>query len=847
MSTHAHGTGLSAKDIPHRLQASLFHTTTNLQYHSTGLPMDSNALASQLTGLGAPPPGISNSTHMPNNGMSESFMNLLYRNAQLETELRIVKEQLAQAQQSTQYLLRLLSDSSNSQPALLSSNGANPQLDTIIPVARKDSVTEFLEKPKESVPAAPLVNFEGTDSLLDLNAVEAAAGSTEPTSQAHIHPRKLKPDSIGLGISQTHSSQSSFAMTTTEEATPSCNSANPSFRQQQQSGFTIRQSDGTSMFVPTPPMDNPLETPFRSMTSSEPPPILGHEHRSLAGKAFVWVEMTPEELTDVIARYAKEHPRHTAEEYRSYFEDVIRPAYLQQERERAQAREVLVKNEGVAQDIGEPSTNSSQSGGEEGSADKASSPEGESSGEPIKAQTMVDENSTVGEKVPPEVKDDVCSSEPANVASSTSVYASEGQSSEAHLTQTGSRFDGPTPSNGPRIEFDATAERFVAKELEAEASRDFAPEADLVLAAANVTPSTTVTSTPSTADYQPPRLYNPTALCDAKILQAEFQNRVPSRGRRHMDRSARPERHDSKAPGYPEGCVRPGFSNTAYTTYPNEVSDLFATAAEGDEHPQRTVLITNIPSSTTLLDVLSTIRSGQIFSSIFVDTRSMRTKPRISTATALVTFLHGRDALDFTKHSTEHPFSVQLLPTVSRPIHPSTESSTRILSISDPKNIWTPNEVVLRLIANGVPHPLKAESTTETPGLLLFHFASMAEARLAHHAISRDYTFFGNVEKGYFKDPCDSKPLPAHTGKVQVKDTSTPLTASQQHDEWQKQDGADGAEIAAEQTGLEAFHVNQSPLPKSQSSLPSPSPARTIPYSSGIHTKIPYQSIMFEG
>ncbi|CAK1368354.1 unnamed protein product [Cercospora beticola] len=823
------------------------------------LPMEFNALGSQLAGLGSTPHGSSNVIPVPHNGMSESFMNLLYRNAQLETELRLVKDQLAQAQQSTQYLLRILSESSNPQPAHNVDNSANPRLDTIFPVARKDSVTEVLEKPKESSPAAPLVNFEGTDSLLDLNAVEAAAGNTEPALQAHLHPRKLKPDSIGLGISQTNSSRSSFAMTITEEATPSSSFANPSVRQQQQQpGFTIRQSDGTSMFVPTPPMDDPTETSFRSMTSSEPLPILGHEHRSLAGKAFVWVEMTPEELTEVIARYAKEHPRHTAEEYRSYFEDVIRPAYHQQERERAQAREARGDNVSVAKDIGEPSTNSSQSGGEQEGAAEASSPENESSGEPIETQKLVDENPAVGEMVPPEVKGDVCSAELASVASRTSVQALEEKSSEALFTRAGPRSDEQTPPNGLGAEFDAIGGSLVAKELEFEASGDFAPEPELVLAAANVTPSTTVTSTPSTADYQPPRLYNPAALGDAKILQAEFQTRVPSRGRRHMDRNSRPERHDSKAPGYPEGCVRPGFSNTAYTTYPNEIPDLFAAAAEGDEHPQRTVLITNIPPSTTLLDVLSTIHSGQILSSIFVDTSSMRTKPTISTATALITFLHGRDALDFTKHSTKHPFSVQLLPTVSRPIHPSNGLQTRILSISDPKTIWTPNEVALRLIANGVPHPLKAESSPETAGLLLFHFASMAEAQLAYHAISRDYAFFGNVEKGYFADPCAKslatnedevesiKPLPLSTATDEVEDaahsSSTDSKSSSSSSATSQNDP--GINLKDTSTPTQPLQV---PEKNNVSNSQPPASTKSIPYSSGIHSKIPYQSIMFEG
>ncbi|PPJ51663.1 hypothetical protein CBER1_08762 [Cercospora berteroae] len=835
--------------------------------------MDFNALASQLAGRGSTPHGPSNAIPVPHNGMSESFMSLLYRNAQLETELRLVKEQLTQAQQSNQYLLRLLADSSNSQPAPLTNIGANLRLDTIIPVTRKDSVTEVTERPKEFVPIAPLVSFEETDSLLDLNAVEAAACNTEPTSQAHIHPRKLKPDSIGLGISEANSSRSSFAMTTTEEATPSFKSDNPSFRQQQQQqqpGFTIRQSDGTSMFVPTPPMDNPRETPFRSMaTSAEPLPFLGHEHRSLAGKAFVWVDMTPEELTEVIARYAREHPRHTAEEYRSYFEDVIRPAYLQQERERAQAREAQVESDSVAQDIGEPSTNSSQSGGEQEGAVEVSSAESESSGEPIETQTLVDENPAVGEKLPPEVKDDVCSPALANVARSTSVHLLKEQSAEGHFAQAGARSDETISPNGLRAESDASEGPLVVKEQGIEASRDCTPELELVTAAVKVTPSTTVTSTRSTADYQPPRLYNPNALSDAEVLQAEFQNRVPSRGRRHMNRNTRPERHDSKGPGFPEGCDRPGFSNTPFNTYPNEVQDLFATAIDRDEQPHRTVLVTDIPPSSTLLDVLSTIHSGQVFSSIFLDTSGMRTKPPIKTATALVTFLHGRDALEFIKHSTEHPFRVQLLPTISRPIRPSDGPQTRILSISDPKTIWTPNEVALRLMANGVPHPLQAESSPETPGLLLFHFASIPEAQSAYHAISRDYTFFGNVEKGYFADPCDNKPLTRRGNEVE-NTNPLPLSTATAANEVENTTPSNTPSPTSSSSSSSSTPLSQTPHqisdpdtsthrtqtsnPSSSHSLitcqpppPPPTPARTIPYSSGIHTKIPYQSIMFEG
>ncbi|KAF2212598.1 hypothetical protein CERZMDRAFT_84257 [Cercospora zeae-maydis SCOH1-5] len=790
--------------------------------------MDANTLASQLAQLGLTPHVSNTNTQVPHEGMSQSFMNLVYRNAQLETELRLVKEQLVQSHQSTQYLLGLLSGSSKADPQgdRIDNNALKFHCDTNTRGPRKDSVADVLEKAKECDPLAPLVSFEETDCLIDIDAPETAADNAKVMSQAHMPSQKLIKDTVGLGISQTNSSHSSFALTT-EEATPSSNFDNPTSGQQ--SDFTIRQSDGTVLVVPTPQVGDSFETPPRKMQSSDPYPFSGHEHRRLAGNAFVWVDMTPDELSKAIANWAKENPRHTAEEYRTYFEDIIRPAYHERARETAKARESPVKNQGVknqgaVQDNGESDAKSSQCGVGQGEVKSVSSPDSESSNEPPSGtQTLIDRRRPVGDTAVPEGKDDD-GGEPFPQA----------HSKQVELPAVDPESTNEAPPSSPSV-LSLRLSQTQGASLE---HSDSASEAEPVPVPA--------TGTQSTTDYQPPRLFNPTALGDAKALQADFRSRgPPSRGRRHVDRSTGSERHDSKASRYAEGGDRPGFRGTAYTAYPNTVEELFATPADGDHDSQRTVLVGNIPTSATLFEVLEAVRGGPVFSSIFVETTGMRTKPAIDTNTALVTFVRGGSARAFVKQSTRHPsstntFSVRLLPSTSRPIPARLLSDirqhhlTRILFINDTGQVWTANEVALQLIHDGVRHPLQAESHAEVPGLLLFHFASIAEAETAWFVVGRDHAFFGNVERGYFADPCgtpDADPDADVEGKEEQKQAVVSV---------------EEVEKGVEQSGDEMEDGQHEGDNNGQPEEVLPNPPR-MPYRDGIHTEVAYQSIMFEG
>ncbi|KAI5358528.1 hypothetical protein Slin15195_G109760 [Septoria linicola] len=770
--------------------------------------------------------------------MTPANMELLYRNAQLKTELRMVKEQLAQAQQSTQYLLQLMSSSAIAVNAHATrSEEPRHQYHENASAVRKDSVFDALGTSSETTSYSKLLNF-GVDEqpLLDDGAEEGIIDTPSLVPEAHVTEREHVRDSIGLGISHGISPDTSLALSSEGTTTSSSFSGNIATNQP---GFSIRQSNGAAVFIPTPTIGMTPESSFSSSASSEPLPFLGHEHRSLAGKAFVWVDMSPEELTDVVARYAREHPRHTAEQYRAYFEELIRPAYYQQEKEKEAARAAAIEVRGVKAGNVEA----------DGLVRPVQGSRLEVIGEPISSEPALEDNTSQLPAQDQEVIDALESVAGVVAADAVESLTEKSPQGLEHSMHADANFTSPlapesdalasetcaSSSNAP-IETEGT----LANSIDPPQQRaDLRPQEEQDPNAAEPIPTT---------GYQPPRLYNPDALNDAKLLQAEFQHGGASRGRRGRDQLPPPprvehddgplstgyygrrrdfessDRRDSKGPAGPDRALR---SATSYITYPDETHELFATPAEGDAHPFRTVLISDIPIGTSLAEVLDHVRGGNVFSAICLDTAGMRTTPPLTTNCALVTFVDGRQARKSVKsHSTSrsYPFTVKLLETVSRPIPGRVQADikqhnlSRILFVHDSKRLWTPNEVVLQLMRSGVRNPLKAETDAEVSGLMLFHFASMAEAKTAWNAVRRDHTFFGDVECGFFADPC-GKPMGGNLGNDAADEVKQAVEA-------QDDDGEAEEDVAGEAQKLMQ--------PKAR-------------YEQGIHSENSICAIMFEG
>jgi hypothetical protein len=740
---------------------------------------------------------------------------LLYRNAELETELRLVKEQLAQARQSTQYLLQLVTEaaagrresqhagdnnnktdktdngisisnnSSNTNNSSNSSSNTNnsgfqqqqqqqqrqQQLPQLAPrkqaskESRRDSclidifpTAEDMSssfKSSKSTIAAAAAAADAPPLLLQLDddddaelALYNAEIALHDTYNAHytwdtapsslvVPPRTLPlgegegilleggydeygegaEGEYGMGMGTGQGQQVSEDFSTTN--TPSTSLA--SAASQGQRGFWVRKRDGTAVFIATGPMPPPGSS-CAALSGPPLPELTGTEHRSLAGKAFVWVDMTPEELTYVIGRYARQHRGHSAEEYRNYFEDVIRPAYREKEKQFLARRGDLL------------TPLSCCSGEAEQQSRLAEGREQEAAG----AADVVAANVVEMEQQQQQLLEDV-------QHSATNILPSGGVT-------------GNVPAETSRL-----------AETSPSARTEFRK-----------------------GEYQPPRLHNPNALEDAKALQVEFQSSgATSRGRGRDRRprpretpysTVRPSRHedpeedtdvsedDTRIAERPEGGRRANGKSPRYFAIPFDTQELFTGPAkdedrdENDGSTHRTVLISNIPVHTRLDEILDRIRGGPIYSAIYLDTARMRTTPPLETNTALITFISGHDARFVADHwdpQTELPITASLLHTFSRPIPTRVLADmqqhdlSRVMCIgNDARQLWTPHAIAMKLMRHGVRYPLRVERKPGVLGLMLFHFASLAQAKAAWLAFGREYAVFGELTGGFSADPC---------------------------------------------------------------------------------------------
>lgn len=694
-------------------------------------------------------------------------MELMCRNAELEVELRMVKEELAQARQSTQYLLQLFSRSPTNLGSGHVDNG-NPQLqlEASKRISRRDSIVDALSR-QATVDATPeytldaqLVTFDPQRPLLDDGTDEHLLNTPSLVPVKDTKSGEPAQDSVGLGIiSDDPMPSTRFSGLSTRAAT----------------GFSFRKTDGTSVFVPTPTIGMSPESSFAGVPAAE---ISGNEHRSLAGKACFWADMDAEGLTKALAWYAK-GSRHTAEDYRTYFEDVIRPEYEGKMKRLQATRGAFLAPFGESQTRGRTL---SREDGEEKTAAKtgpsAAQAEGQASSE---AQLSEHVEEVVAETEPENPPEAASSEQLSDVVFDSAIDT-------APETREKPKLSARESYRLYLLDFEATATDCVVK-----ANVPAAIPLDKEVPAAN--------AETNIGGYIPPRLYNPSALEDAKNLRAEYQRWKPTgRGRERRarvcldlepksSRCAEPcdrpglaaEDPHHPPPGVSElissrhavcsepgakGPYRPPHQDPSYIAYPMEVEELFATPAEGDRSPYRTVLISNIPAGTMLIDVLDSIKGGKIYSAVLLDTAGMRTTPPIDTNSALITFVFGRHARLAAESWSNPKFNTtaQLLRTISRPIPARVMSDvlqndlSRVLFVYDAQQTWASEDVADRLMRNGAQYPLKSESDGEVPGLMLFHYANLAEARTAWLAVGRDHTFFGEVNRGFFADPC-GKPI----------------------------------------------------------------------------------------
>ncbi len=194
-----------------------------------------------------------------------------------------------------------------------------------------------------------------------------------------------------------------------------------------------------------------------------------------------------------------------------------------------------------------------------------------------------------------------------------------------------------------------------------------------------------------------------------------------------------------------------------------------------------TVLISNIPITVTLTEVLDTVRGGKVIRATYLTTAGMKTVPPMSTNMVSVQFQDMRKAnafanfcqlnpMQFTEAGALQPTvaSVELMHTPTRPLHHRLVTDllrgnlTRIFFIVDPELRLTPTEALNAILERGWTHHIKyplAHGRKED-SILFFEFAEIMDAAEVWNIVHQASAVFGGLSKGFLPDPCD-RPLVA--------------------------------------------------------------------------------------
>ncbi|KAK5729849.1 hypothetical protein LTR17_011610 [Elasticomyces elasticus] len=325
------------------------------------------------------------------------------RNSALETELRIVKEQLAQAHASTSYLLSTITNQqaqhdrnsiTHLQGRLNETLAENAQLRSHTtlrhhlidrPPAERSLRQRALTHQLQSrlPPSPPFTDEQGlaspyfgvdtdNDDLLSFEdgeggTVNNCSSSTSPLANLPAHlthkhvPSLLDAPSpltghhdsaahtvVGLGITGLPSTQQS-TITPPKDA---------------EGGHTITHADGTTSFIsltpessfPTPPQPTRFSPPRHAPSGPRSQDFPHYERAYLLGQA-IWVEdLEGEAYARKWEDIEKRRGRHSAAEWQGYYERVIRPAFAKQQATRVEAvavaKEVGGDTEDEEKDVG---------------------------------------------------------------------------------------------------------------------------------------------------------------------------------------------------------------------------------------------------------------------------------------------------------------------------------------------------------------------------------------------------------------------------------------------------------------------------------------------------------------
>lgn len=664
--------------------------------------------------------------HPPSQIPMTDFSTLERHNIVLQTELRLLKSQLRDAQKGTQYLAQC-SSAGSSLFALLDER--LDRLETAFYSDRNDWVRTRTDTPMglgKHSEFAPTGEFErpsssgfGGAAAREQDLLFSDHGPVTPRTSDALDPFQSAAETELSGSildSPINSSKSLGVLKTpgaphnaskNEKSSGPVGSGVPSFENDEwevldpswdkpndsRNGETAHAAPALLPTVNTPPLaQQTLDTPFTSANVSQQRPngsaFALHEHRRLMGAAMFIEDMSIAEREEHWQDLAWRSARHTAEEWQKYYEEFVRPGYL------AKVARRTSSTDGIIVDGDEALIQLENYCGQE----KCDSLVEAKPGDGLLRQKYLlrpiapirDMRLVLGQH------DTLSNDKPAAGLNDTEPLL-DLDLEDIHIQDSGIAL---------------VPERQARKALQT----SFPPE------------------TSST---------NEDAVIRGNIWSCDFPQTTQGRSR-------------------PPSRAFEG---------PKEVTDLFSEQHSDDKSLFRTVLISNIPPKIKLGDVLQKVRGGTIVSAILLRTSGMKSKPRLETNACFVVFLHAHEARAFVNFFTirQFPFfwsvkcdapmkaTVSVLPSPSRPLHPKLltdirNGMTRVLFVVDEEGTWKAEEVADELFRCGVARPLIAERRSDET--IVLEFAHIWDAAAAWQVVDRNRTFFGRVEKGFLPDPC---------------------------------------------------------------------------------------------
>jgi len=759
------------------------------------------------------------------------------RIAELQTELRLKDEQLAEARATASFLVTTLGQEARNltrlQDRLERSNLDNASLRAALgesnntqsrpqnkPIAASDIVQSrraegWLEDVRFTHRALPL-SPPSTHEQSPKN--EGGEGDDLMTFEEEPSPICLPctsaPDPTVAGHGSTvakTSGQASAESKNVSESTglgTSEQSATGDKEQDPGQVRTIFHADGTTSrltFAPSSGADyGPTDTASSTFRANQrhPAPFADHEHNRLMGAACYVEAMSSIEQTQLWNEYAsKRNSRHSAQEWQTYYEKEVRPLHLA--KTKGQGVEGSEGSEGEEDEVFEECKSRPEKTGSVAVDDGDEHAKGEGVAEEAGSGIFTDEGDAPVRFRP---QNAVVAAEQTNnkvirddqvEALSCSWIAAVDEETNAELPNTSN----PETGNGGPVDSLANPMEFVS----ANRNRDITatPVAKPQIATSASPVGSQDSSSPMTDDRR--SHFVPTHRSDDSVAELVAEERAEERAMAGVRRATPPS---------------PTLPRRFKFGPPETVSDLWAYRARFQTGcpPEtailllRTVMITGVPSNITLAEVLQKVGGGMVMSAVMIDTRSMKVIPRLYQNMIKVTFVDAGCAQDFVSFCHEnvitfwsthwrrpwrmrvemHPFpSVSDPPGLVSLIYE--DDMSRVLFIQDDGR-WGLEDLVAQIVNPEVDRlqickrPLHVER--DDRGTLALEFASVTDAANARNVVRRNGLVFGRVHTGFLSDPCErpleslrSMPLASRPNQVDDgganSDSSDTLTASE--------------------------------------------------------------------